>query len=114
MDSSAQLAGESADQAFAALKNVPTLPQEWRSNVAIGMSVLDTSLTPAMQVKYILQNEAAADLIYEWLPAGVLAVCSRIVFKPDQLQLSSYDWDTFHKALELLVESDQQIKFVAL
>ena len=113
MDSSAQLAGESADQALAALKNLPTLPQEWRSKVAIGISVLDTSLTPAMQVKYILQNEAAADLIYDWLPAGVLAICSRIVSKPDQLQLASYDLDTFRKALELLVESGHQINFVA-
>ena len=113
MESSARLAGESADQALVSLSKLPTLPTEWRSKISIGLTLFNTSSTPVASLNYILQNETAVALVYEWWPTGVLAICSRIVSKPDQLQLASYDWDTFRKALELLVESGHQINFVA-
>ena len=113
MESSARLAGESADQALVSLSKIPNLTKEWRSKIAIGLTLFNPSSTPVCSFNYIVENEPAAELVYEWWPTGVLATCLRIITKPDQLEFTSMDFDTFRKAVELIVESSYQIHFVA-
>ena len=91
-------------QTLATLSKLPSLPKHWQSKIAIGLSVFDTATTKATRVKYILQNDSAASLVYDWWPNGVFAVCSRIV----NSEVANCEWDVFREALELLIEAGEQ------
>jgi hypothetical protein len=92
---------------LAALNKLPNLPSAWRSKIHIAIGVFDTSTTKATRIKYILQNGAAADLVFAWWPTGLFAVSAKIVTQPETLNLVECEWNVFREALELLVEADQ-------
>ena len=92
---------------LATLNKLPSLPAAWRSKISIGMAVFDSSTTKATQVRYILQNETAADLVYDWWPKGTYATCVRLATQPEAVKLAELAWDDFREALELLIEAGQ-------
>ena len=89
------------------LNKLPSLPESWRSRISIGMTVFDDSISTATQARYILHNESAAELVFDWWPKGVYAICARIVSNPGALKLSELAWGAFSEALELLVEAKE-------
>ena len=71
------------------------------------MTVFDTSTTKATRVRYILKNEAAADLVLSWWPSGSYAIYARMASQPNSLTMASLAWDDFREALELLLEAGE-------
>ena len=58
-------------------------------------------------MRFILHNQAASDLVFEWWPKGQYAICARMVNHPDSFNPGEFDWDDFRGCLELLLESKE-------
>ena len=71
------------------------------------MTVFDEHASKATQVRYILQSDAAAELVFDWWPKGVYAICARLVNNPSLLKAAELAWDDFREALELLAETQE-------